>query len=241
MNDFGNIKHKINIKDIKSFYILNNMFSFLYKKQILNVIKYNKLLQKKFLFDIKDYKKISGKYKIGEKNGKGKEYLMYSNILKFEGEYLYGKRNGKGKEYYDDGKLKFEGEYLNGKRNGKGEEYYNDGTLEFEGEYLNGKRWNGKGYKNRIIDFEINKGNGKGREYYDDGFLKFEGEYLNGKRNGKGREYYNNDGKLKFEGEYLNDKNMEKEMNIMMMVIYYLKENIWMEKDGMEKYIIRIE
>jgi len=47
--------------------------------------------------DIKDYKKISGKYRIGEKNGKGKEYLIESNKLIFEGEYLNGEKNGKGK------------------------------------------------------------------------------------------------------------------------------------------------
>ena len=42
----------------------------------------------------------------------------------FEGEYLNGKRNGKGKEYDYYGNLIFEGEYLNGKRwNGKGKEY----------------------------------------------------------------------------------------------------------------------
>ena len=55
-------------------------------------------------------------FTIGGKNGKGKEYIIITNILIFEGEYLNGKRNGTGKEYnYDwDGKLKFEGGYLNG-------------------------------------------------------------------------------------------------------------------------------
>ena len=48
--------------------------------------------------NIKYYKKISGKYKIGEKNGKGKEYLIESNKLIFEGEFLNGKKNGKCKE-----------------------------------------------------------------------------------------------------------------------------------------------
>ena len=59
----------------------------------------------------------------------------------FEGEYLDGIRNGKGKEYDYYGQLLFEGEYLNGKRwNGK-EKVYNDvGELLFEGEYLNGLR-----------------------------------------------------------------------------------------------------
>ena len=80
---------------------------------------FNKKLQKKLGIDIKDYKKTSGKYKIAEKNGKGKEYILNTETMIFEGEYLNGERNGKGKEYYSNGKLKYEGEYLNGKRNGK--------------------------------------------------------------------------------------------------------------------------
>ena len=68
--------------------------------------------------DINNYKKISGKYKIGEKNGKGKEYILNEKKLVFEGEYINGKRNGKGKEYDRYGKLLFEGEYLNGKKKG---------------------------------------------------------------------------------------------------------------------------
>ena len=52
---------------------------------------------------------MSGKYKIGEKNGKGTEFKLNSYELIFEGEYINGKKNGKGKEYYDNGKLKYEG------------------------------------------------------------------------------------------------------------------------------------
>ena len=33
---------------------------------------------------------------------------------------------------------------------------------------------------------------------------------------------------------------MDKVKNMMIMVNYYLKENIYMEKNGMEKYIIII-
>ena len=161
---------KSNIYSIKSEYNLKVVFSYLNEKQKMNIIMYNKELQRKLDVDIDVYKKISGKYKIGEKNGKGKEYILNTNELIFEGEYLNGKRNGKGKEYDYDGKLLFEGEYLNGKRwNGKG--YNKNGNIEFEGEYLNGKR------------------NGKGKEYDWDGKLKFEGEYLNGERNGNGKEY----------------------------------------------------
>ena len=132
-------KTKNYIKEIKSNYIKSQFFSFLNKKQFLNVINYNKELQQIFGVNIEDYKKISGKYIICE-NGKGKEYTL-ENKLVFEGEYLNGKRNGKGKEYYLDGDLKFEGEYLNREIwNGKGKKYYPNGELKFEGEYLNGKK-----------------------------------------------------------------------------------------------------
>ena len=207
MDKFENNKSMVNLRDIKSSYMIKTIFTFINKKRKLHIIIYNKKLQKLLLIDIEDYKKISRKYKIGEKNGKGKEYIIDTDYLIYEGEYLYGRRNGKGKEYYQNGKLKFEGEYLNGKKwngngyningliqfeikDGKGniKEYDNyDGRLEFEGEYLNGEKI------------------GKGKEYNYDGELKFEGEYINGIRNGKGKEYYRNS-KLKFEGEYLNGK-----------------------------------
>ena len=221
----------INIEEIKSSYIIKEVLSFLSKKQKLNVIIYNKKLQKIFGVCIEDYKKISGRYKKGERNGIGKEYDINTNKLIFEGEYINGKRNGKGKEY----------------------SYYN---IKFEGEYLNGKRWNGKGYNNSgDLEYELNNGSGKVKEYYYTGNLKFEGEYLNGEMNGSVKEYHKN-GKLKFEGEYYMEKvknliyimvnqnlkvnidmgkNMEKEKNIINMVILNLKENIFMEKDGMEK------
>ena len=145
-------KKKIkSIKNIKSPYIIKKIFSFLKEKQKLNMIIYNKCLQKKFCVNVEYYKKISGKYKIGEKNGIGKECNLYTNKVIFEGEYLNGKRHGKGKAYYNDGKTKFEGEYLNGKRHGKGKEYYDNSNLRFEGEYLKGQKWNGK-----VYDYEGN-------------------------------------------------------------------------------------
>ena len=137
MDDFEENKYKINIKDIKSSFIIKIIFSFLTEKRKLNIIIYNKELQNNLKNNIEDYKKISGKYKIGEKNGKGREYLIDTNILIFEGEYLNGKRNGKGKDYY---------------RNGK---------LGLEGKYLNGKFWDGKGYNiNGNLEFEIKSGKG---------------------------------------------------------------------------------
>ena len=143
------------IEDIKSSFIIKEIFSFIDEKQMLNMIIYNKHLQNILEVDIENYKKISGKYKIGEKNGIGKEYKLNTNILIFEGEYKNGKRDGKGKEFYENGELKFEGEYKNGERNGKGKEYYDDGLCMFEGEYLNGKKWNGKVYH---CVFEVENG-----------------------------------------------------------------------------------
>ena len=181
-------KSNINIlNSIKSFFNLIELFSFLKARQKLNIIIYNKHFQEKLGIDINDYKKISEKYIIHEKNGKGREYKKRTNLLIFEGEYLKGKRNGKGKEYYDISELKYEGEYLNG----KGNEYYDN-----ENDKLN--------YEDKNEDEYFNV-NVKGKKNYEDAKLKYEGEYLNGKRNGKGKEYYDN-GKLKYEGEYLKGK-----------------------------------
>ena len=127
MSENEKIENKINLrKDIKCIYNLPNIFSFLEQRKKLNMVAYNKQLQKIVGVNIRDYRKISGKYKIGDKNGKGSEYILYTDRMIFEGEYKNGKRNGKGKDYYHNGDLEFEGEYLNGKRNGKGKEYYCD-------------------------------------------------------------------------------------------------------------------
>ena len=145
-NEIKDIKSKINYKNIKSSHIIKTIFLFLHKKQKLDIIINNKELQKVCLIDIEDYKNISGKYKTGEKNGKGQEYLINTNILIFEGEYLNGRKNGKGKEYY---KIVY---------------------IKFEGEYLSGKKWNGIGYKiNGKKEFEIKEGKGNIKEYdFDD-------------------------------------------------------------------------
>ena len=63
---------KSNIRDIKSSYNIKIVFSFLKKKQILNMIIYNKELQNMLLVDLEDYQEIKEKYKIGERNGKVK-------------------------------------------------------------------------------------------------------------------------------------------------------------------------
>ena len=173
---------------IKSSYYINNLFSFINDKTKLNLIKYNKNIQNKIDININNFKIFSGRiiiYEAKEKTKglkKGKEYDIFTGILKYEGEYLNGERNGEGKEY----------------------DLYNN--LIFKGKYLKGKKWEGKGYKkNDEMIFELKDGKGHVKEFNHHYNMLFEGEYLNGERNGKGKEYYNYI-KLKFEGEYFNGK-----------------------------------
>ena len=170
---------------VKSNYILKCILSFLSEYKKLSLINYNKHIQHKLNIDIEDYKEVSRKYKIAEKNGEGKEYKLYSNKKIFEGEYLNRKRNGKGKEYYEKGELKFEGEYLNGKR-WKGKGYDIDGKLKFEGEFYNERIWNGKGYNYfGKEEFEINDGKGYIKEYNNEGILIYEGRIFKWKKKWK--------------------------------------------------------
>ena len=58
MDKCQNIKTEINIeKEIKYPNILKDIFSFLSEKQKLNMLIYNKQLQKKFGINIENYKK----------------------------------------------------------------------------------------------------------------------------------------------------------------------------------------
>ena len=95
MSKFEEIKCKI--RDIKSPFNLKKIFSFLEPKQKLNMIIYNKKLQKNLGVSIDDFKTISGLYKIGGKNGKVKIYKQNTNTLIFEGEYVNGKKMEKEK------------------------------------------------------------------------------------------------------------------------------------------------
>ena len=110
------------MKNLKSSYFIINLFAYISDKRKFQIALYNKNLQKILGLTFLDYRRISGKYIIGDMNKFGKEY-NYKGELLFEGEYLKGKRNGKGKEYRWKNELRYEGEYLNGKRHGKGKEY----------------------------------------------------------------------------------------------------------------------
>ena len=156
------------MKDIiKLSFFFKFLLPYINDRRKYKIATYNKELQQILEINLLDYKRMSGKYILGDINGKGKEYDYKENVL-YEGEFLKGKRNGKGKEYSELFQL-YEGEYLNGKRHGKGKEFNFFGVLIFEGEYSNGER------------------NGKGIEHYDfkHNNKKYEGEYLNGKRHGK--------------------------------------------------------
>ena len=145
------------IKKIKSTIILKKILSLLWHSRKMCLLRYNKQLQKRLYINLDDYKNMSNRYKIGEKNGKGIEYYIGTELKLFEGEYSNGERNGKGKEYNKYGGIQFEGEYLNGERisgkeynnngniilkieNGQGEEYFNNGKIRFKGEYNNGRK-----------------------------------------------------------------------------------------------------
>ena len=95
IEEFENIKSEKKIgKSIQSLYILKDIFSFLSEKKKLEIIIYNKELQKILDINIEDYKKIRGIYRVGERNGKGQEYNISTDHRIFDGEYLNGKRNG---------------------------------------------------------------------------------------------------------------------------------------------------
>ena len=180
------------------------------EKVKLKLIKNNKKLQYKNDINLINYKFFNGRYIIYETKTKGKEYLAANDRLRYKGEFLNGERNGKGKEYVEYYNLIFEGEYLKEKKHGKGKEYFNNGILKFECENLNVNKWNSKGYdRNNNIVYELIEGKGTSKEYHeqnDNAKLIFEGEYLNGKINGKGKEYHLYESLLIFDGDYVNGK-----------------------------------
>ena len=88
------------IQSIKYINSINKIFSYLIETKKLYLIIYNKEIKNRLKIDIDYYKKISGRYKIGENNGLGEEYKLNTNILLFKGEYLNKKRKS-GIEYND--------------------------------------------------------------------------------------------------------------------------------------------
>ncbi len=112
------------LKKIRSYYIAKIIFSNAPEKLQLNIVRYNKYLQRRLEINIKHYKKLSSTFIEYETPIKGKQYNSKNKKLIFHGGFLNCKRNGEGKEFDEKGKIKFEGQYINGERNGKGKEYY---------------------------------------------------------------------------------------------------------------------
>ena len=77
--------------NIKSKYILKIIFSNINDERKLLLVKYNNKIKDELNIDLIDYKFLSGKYFIGKRNGKGKEYNGYNDELLFEGDYIDGK------------------------------------------------------------------------------------------------------------------------------------------------------
>ena len=181
------------------------MFSLIYNKRQLKLVKYNKRFQSIINVNLDHYKIYSEKYILYKGVGKWNEFNSSDDRLIYEGEYLNGLRNGVGKEYDKKGRVIFEGEYIDGKRwDGILKTFYDNGNILLDCEYIKGKM-NGIGYdiNNNIVNF-FNEGKGNIKEYDELGELVYEGEYLNGERNGLGKEYYFDS--LIFEGQYLNGK-----------------------------------
>ena len=248
-NNIINKDGKNLILKIKSKYILAELFDFIQEKHKLKIISYNKEIQNVLNISLNNYRQISGRYIVLERNhGIGKEYLNDDNILIFEGEYKNMIRNGKGKEFYKNGKVQFEGEYLNGKRwkgtiynyagvkefeieNGTGRirEYTINGVVIYEGDIINGNREGyGEEYYHGKLEYQGIFMKGKreveGTEYYPNGKIEYEGGFFNGERNGEGKQY-ELDGTIKYKGEFFsgiwNGKGEEyKDRNLIFKGIY---------------------
>ena len=123
-NNNQNDKLLNDINNIKSKYIIEEIFSYISEKTKLKIIKYNKKVQKKMDIKLINYQFFSGRYIIYESNDIGKEYSYKNDNLIYNGKYKNGERNGVGKEYDFSGNIIFEGEYLNSKKwVGIGREY----------------------------------------------------------------------------------------------------------------------
>ena len=84
---------------IKSSYFPKIIFSFIDDGTKLNLIKYNKKLQKIIDINILNYKLFSGKYIKYETKEKVKIYNTYNDNLIYEGEYINGKKMEKEKNF----------------------------------------------------------------------------------------------------------------------------------------------
>ena len=112
-NEISNEKTELNkieskdlFKNFKSKYILKNLFNYLNKKKLLDIIKYNKNIKDIIDISIKDYKEYSVLYssiEIEIKPAKNK-YGKFININKEEEKYFH--------IYFNDNKEEIKRNYL---------------------------------------------------------------------------------------------------------------------------------
>ena len=68
---------KVNLsQSVSSLFITKKIFSILTEKKKLKLISYNKNYQNKLKIEINDFKRVSGRHIIGEKNGQEKNMIM---------------------------------------------------------------------------------------------------------------------------------------------------------------------
>ena len=87
------------VENIKSNFFMRDLFSLVEDGKQLQLVKYNKSLQKILNLNIMNFRVFSGKYTVyeDETNRNGKIYNAFENKLIFEGELINGRKNGKGK------------------------------------------------------------------------------------------------------------------------------------------------
>ena len=85
-------------RKIKSIFILKKIFINVENTKKMNIIVYNKKIQRKMGLNITDFMRFSGRYRV-EEDDKIKDYSSYDHRLLFEGQYANRKRNGDGKEF----------------------------------------------------------------------------------------------------------------------------------------------
>ena len=103
---YQKLKAKVNFKNIKCDYFLQDMFDIMKKNKALKIVKYNKNLQKRLNLTLNDYKKYSQLYSSIEIELKliNNKYDKFINIPNEDKEYYH--------IYFDDSKEEIKRNYL---------------------------------------------------------------------------------------------------------------------------------
>jgi len=145
-----------------------------------------------------------GKFKDGQKHGKGKESYPWGRV--YDGDFENGSASGKGRLSYKSGRV-YVGEFKHGLENGKGTLTLADKSV-YVGEFKHGKR-DGKGKytfaSGPVYDGEWkdNKMHGNGTYTYAEGEA-YDGDWEDGNKHGKGK-YTFASGPV-YDGEWKDDK-----------------------------------